>query len=81
MLNARRYVSGSCANSIANHFRNCSFGDPSFRAAIVNAVLEHLLEDPEIAQFFENWKAEPTLKQAYDLAMEWGTRKPVDPQS
>jgi hypothetical protein len=56
-------------------------GDPSFREAIVNAVLEHLLEDPEMARFFEDWKAEPTLKQAYDLAMEWGTRQPVDPQS
>jgi hypothetical protein len=56
-------------------------GDSSFREALVNGVLEHLLEDSEIAQFFEDWRAEPTLKQPYDLAMEWSTRQPVDPQS
>jgi len=42
------------------------------REVIVNAVLEHLFETPEIAEYFSDWKTSPTLEKAYDLAMEWG---------
>ena len=56
-------------------------GDPSLREAIINGVLEHLFEDPGIAHFFEDLKADPTLGQAYSLAMEWSARQPVDPQN
>jgi hypothetical protein len=38
---------------------------------VVGAVLEHLFETPQIAEFFADWRSEPKLREAYDLAMEW----------
>jgi hypothetical protein len=38
---------------------------------LIGAVLEHLFETPEIAEFFADWKSEPQLAEAFDRAMEW----------
>jgi hypothetical protein len=38
---------------------------------MVGAVLEHLFETPQIAEFFADWKSDPRLKTIFDRAMEW----------
>jgi len=38
---------------------------------LVGAVLEHLFETPQIAEFFEDWTSDPRLKEPFDLAKEW----------
>jgi hypothetical protein len=49
---------------------------------LVGAVLEHLFETPEIAEFFADWKSNPHLSNAFDLAMDWAKdhRPPSVPQ-
>jgi hypothetical protein len=44
---------------------------------MVGAVLEHLFETPEIAEFFADWKADGRLTKAYELAMNWAKDHPV----
>ena|SRR5947209_3356501 len=47
---------------------------------MVGAVLEHLFETPEIAEFFSDWRTDSRLKRAYDLAMEWAEdHRPSNP--
>ena len=41
------------------------------REAMVGAVIEHLFEMPEVADFFADWKADSRLSEVYDLAMDW----------
>ena len=50
---------------------------------MVGAVLEHLFETPQIAEFFADWRSDPQLKDAFDLAMEWAKdhRPPNLPQA
>lgn len=50
---------------------------------IVGAVLEHLFETPKIAEFFDDWRFDPKLKDAFEQAMEWAKdhRSPNLPQS
>lgn len=43
---------------------------------IVGAVIEHLFETPEIAEFFSDWKSDPLLARVFALAMEWQGRSP-----
>jgi hypothetical protein len=38
---------------------------------LVNAVLEHLFETPAIAEFFSDWRSDPSLSRAFARAMEW----------
>jgi hypothetical protein len=38
---------------------------------MVGAVLEHLFETPQIAEFFADWGFDPNLKDAFKQAMEW----------
>lgn len=47
-------------------------GDEALKEAVVNATLEHLFEVREIAQYFEDWKSDPVLATAHELAIEWG---------
>lgn len=49
---------------------------------IVGAVLEHLFETPQIAEFFADWKSDPELKDAFEQAMAWAKddRLPKLPQ-
>ncbi|MGO9640437.1 MAG: hypothetical protein ACLP1Y_03905 [Candidatus Acidiferrales bacterium] len=51
------------------------------RNAIVTAVVEHLFETPQIQEFFADWKSDPILARAFDLAKEWGDDHPSDSQS
>ena len=41
------------------------------RAAIVNAVLEHLFELPRMRALFADWKSDPILNLAYQEALLW----------
>jgi hypothetical protein len=40
-------------------------------------------ETPQIAGFFADWESDPTLKDAFDEAMEWAKdhRRPNIPQA
>ena len=50
---------------------------------MAGAVLEHLFETPEIAEFFGDWRSDSKLSKAFDLAMEWAKdhRPPNLPQA
>jgi hypothetical protein len=50
---------------------------------IAGAVLEHLFETPQIAEFFSDWGSDTRLKGAFELAMEWAQdhRPPNLPQA
>jgi hypothetical protein len=39
--------------------------------AMVGAVIEHLFEMPEVAEFFADWKDDSRLSEVYDRAMDW----------
>ena len=54
-------------------------GDSALRTCIVQATLEHLFENREVAEYFADWKEHPVLSTAYTEAMEWvdgGGRSP-----
>jgi hypothetical protein len=38
---------------------------------MAGAVLEHLFETPQIAEFFGDWRSDSRLSKAFDLAMDW----------
>jgi hypothetical protein len=44
---------------------------------LVNAIIEHLFETPEIAEFFSDWKSDPVLARGFARAMEWVERSPT----
>lgn len=46
-------------------------GDEALRTCLVTATLEHLFERREIAKYFEDWKKDLLLKQAYEDALLW----------
>ena len=46
---------------------------------LVNAVIEHLFEVPEIAEFFCDWKSDPVLARGFARAMEWVEKSPTKP--
>jgi len=46
---------------------------------LVNAVIEHLFETPEIAEFFNDWKSDSVLARGFALAMEWVEKSPTKP--
>jgi hypothetical protein len=45
--------------------------DSELRTCLVNAVLEHLFENKQIAVYFKSWTQEPQLRDAYIDAMLW----------
>jgi hypothetical protein len=54
-------------------------GDSEVRTCLVQATLEHLFENTEVAEYFSDWKVHPVLSTAYSEAMEWvegGGRSP-----
>jgi hypothetical protein len=54
-------------------------GDADLRTCIVQATLEHLFENREVAEYFADWKGHPVLSTAHREAMEWvdgGGRSP-----
>jgi hypothetical protein len=52
-------------------------GDAGVRDAILNSVLEHLLEDSQLADFFKDWLADPILSSVYRDALLWTTERPA----
>jgi len=53
---------------LAEQYRN---GSEDIRTCIVQATLEHLLEQEHFREFFADWKKDPVLKHAYDEASLW----------
>src|SRR6266571_4433588 len=45
--------------------------DADVRRCIVDATLEHLFDNHEIARFFDDWKKDPDLLIAFQEAAEW----------
>ncbi|MGC2330200.1 MAG: hypothetical protein WA581_02000 [Candidatus Acidiferrales bacterium] len=52
--------------------RELYLGNAHLRSAIINSVLEHLFETPEIREFFADWKSDADLAEGFALAREWG---------
>lgn len=52
-------------------------GDAGVRDAVLNAVLEHLFENSQLADFFKDWLADPILAPVYRDALLWTTEKPT----
>jgi len=50
-------------------------GEVGVRDAVLNAVLEHLFENGQLADFFKDWQADPDLALAYRDALLWTTEK------
>lgn len=53
---------------LATQYKN---GDTDIKRAIVDATLEHLFENREIARFFGDWSKDPDLSVAFMEAAEW----------
>jgi hypothetical protein len=47
-------------------------GDPATRNRVLCGVLEHAFEDAALRPYFSNWDRDTELREAYNLAMEWG---------
>jgi hypothetical protein len=56
---------------LGNIYRDAE--DP-IKRCIVDATLEHLFENKEIARFFSDWEKVPGLSTAYSEAREWITK-------
>jgi hypothetical protein len=50
-------------------------GDAVTRHRIETAVLEHVLEAPELRPFFETWASDPLLAEVHRHALAWGCRQ------
>ena len=51
--------------------------EPAARNRILCGVLEHLFEDPALRPYFSSWDRDEELREAYKLAMEWGSAHEV----
>jgi hypothetical protein len=49
-------------------------GDEALRTCIVTATLEHLFEQKDIRDFFDDWNTRPVLAIAHKEASEWYLR-------
>lgn len=47
-------------------------GDQATKNRVLCGVLEHAFEDAALRPYFANWDRDPELREAYDLAMDWG---------
>jgi hypothetical protein len=63
-----RPVLADAASSMSDAYRA---GDEAERDRLLNGTLEHALEAAAVRPFFENWKDDPVLGEAWGLAMEW----------
>jgi hypothetical protein len=46
-------------------------GSNDVRKCIIQATLEHLLEQGAFRRFFDDWIRDPVLRKAYEEALEW----------
>jgi hypothetical protein len=47
--------------------------DETTRNRLLCSVLEHAFEDPGLREYFVTWQRSRELRDAYQLALEWGT--------
>ena len=47
-------------------------GDPATKNRVLCGVLEHAFEDAALRPYFANWDRDAELRDAYNLAAEWG---------
>ena len=45
-------------------------GAPGVRDCLITAILDHLFEEPDIAEAFRTWRDDPVLGPAYDEALD-----------
>jgi hypothetical protein len=43
------------------------------RDFVVHSVLEHVLEHPQAARYFQDWRRHPLLRRAYEQAAAWAS--------
>jgi hypothetical protein len=48
-------------------------GDAATKNRVLCGVLEHAFEDAALRPLFSNWERDPELREAFRLAVEWGT--------
>ena len=48
-------------------------GEPATQNRILCGVMEHAFEDPAIRPYFVDWERDVDLRDAYKLAVEWGS--------
>ena len=48
-------------------------GEPATQNRTLCGVMEHAFEDPAIRPYFANWDRDADLRDAYKLAVEWGS--------
>jgi hypothetical protein len=48
-------------------------GEPATQNRILCGVMEHAFEDPAIRLYFVDWERDLDLRDAYKLAVEWGS--------
>ena len=48
-------------------------GEPATQNRILCGVLEHAFEDPALRPYFVDWERDADLRDAYKLALEWGS--------
>ena len=48
-------------------------GEPATQNRILCGVMEHAFEDPAIRPYFVDWERDADLRDAYKLAVEWGS--------
>lgn len=46
--------------------------DPATRNRVLCGVLEHAFEDAALRPYFSNWDRDEELREAYELALDWG---------
>lgn len=51
-------------------------GNESVRDRILSGFLEHAFERRSLRRLFAEWKSDPALGRAYELALEWGEAHP-----
>jgi hypothetical protein len=47
--------------------------EPAARNRVLCGVMEHLFEDPAMRPYFSTWDRDGDLREAYKLAVEWGS--------
>lgn len=47
-------------------------GDPATKNRVLCGVLEHAFEEAAVRKYFSNWERDAELREAYNLALEWG---------
>jgi hypothetical protein len=49
--------------------------DQAVRDGILNGALEHIFEDPDARQLFDDWRQHPKYADLYKAACEWEDKK------